>query len=157
MLTEQQKKRGVAMIKSAYTVLATVPGLPTVFYGDEVGLEGYKDPFNRRPYPWSDPNLELREFFTKIGKIRASHPAFRDADFYLIELNRDILIYERSKHGICYYTVLNNSDKNIRIRLKRSCEFLISETCGKEIILSVGNAEVIYSDNGSINIDVSFI
>ena len=51
-MSKAERIRGKKLVRCIYTVLATLPGIPTVFYGDEVGLEGYSDPFNRMPYPY---------------------------------------------------------------------------------------------------------
>ena len=155
-LTDEQREKGIKMLKAAYTVLSTVPGIPTVFYGDEAGLEGYKDPFNRRPYPWQGADIELRDFFVKIGRIRTSNSAFRDADFNLIRLDSDLLIFERNKGNAHYYTVVNNSDSDARLSLSEISEFLISAKKCDEAILKAGTAEIIYSNRKS-NIKVDFI
>ena len=47
-----------------------LPGCPSLYYGDEAGMEGYKDPFNRRPYPWGREEPELLEHFKRLGKLR---------------------------------------------------------------------------------------
>ena len=64
-LTETQYRRGIALLKMAATIQYTVYGVPSLFYGDEAGLEGYHDPFCRRPYPWGRENGELLEFYQK--------------------------------------------------------------------------------------------
>ena len=47
-----ERERGTALLKLAALVLYAFPGSPTVYYGDEAGMEGFEDPFNRRTYPW---------------------------------------------------------------------------------------------------------
>lgn len=68
-------------LKLAVLLQMTMPGAPSIYYGDEVGLSGGGDPDNRRTYPWSDqggsPDLDmLRHFTTTIG-IRNDYPALR--------------------------------------------------------------------------------
>ena len=46
-MTLQQREKALSLLKMAYVIQATVPGIPSIYYGDEVGMEGYKDPFNR--------------------------------------------------------------------------------------------------------------
>lgn len=48
----------------------TLPGAAALYYGDEAGMEGCKDPFNRRPYPWGRENKELLEHFKRLGALR---------------------------------------------------------------------------------------
>ncbi len=47
-----------------------LPGSPSLYYGDEAGMEGHKDPFNRRTYPWGRENPELLEHFQRLGRLR---------------------------------------------------------------------------------------
>ena len=62
----------------------TLPGAPSLYYGDEAGMEGYKDPFNRRTYPWGKEDRELVAHFRQLGKLRKQCPALRlgDIDFF---------------------------------------------------------------------------
>lgn len=53
---------------------------PTVYYGDEAGLEGFEDPFNRRPYPWGREDRELVGWFAALGRLRKECPALRRGD-----------------------------------------------------------------------------
>ena len=55
----------------------TLPGAPTVYYGDEVGMEGYADPFNRRTYPWGREDEELLAHYRRLGQLRRDNPAMR--------------------------------------------------------------------------------
>ena len=83
-------------LMTAYTILATMPGLPTVFYGDEAGLEGYGDPFNRLPYPWGREDLEILEHYRKTGKIRRENSVYREGSIKIHILENDLLIFSRS-------------------------------------------------------------
>ena len=51
-MTTEQRKKALSRLRCAFAILFTVYGVPSVFYGDEAGVEGYHDPFCRRPYPW---------------------------------------------------------------------------------------------------------
>ena len=76
-LTEAEYARGVKMVKAAYTLLYFMPGIPSVFYGDEIGMEGYHDPFCRRPFKWKKTAKNpLLSWFRELGKIRTNHSAF---------------------------------------------------------------------------------
>lgn len=68
---------GKARLKLGALVLFAFPGSPMVYYGDEAGLEGFEDPFNRRTYPWGREDGELLEWYTALGKARRALPALR--------------------------------------------------------------------------------
>ena len=57
-----------------------LPGVPCIYYGDEAGMEGFKDPFNRRTYPWGKEDRELRAHYTRLGKLRQAYAALREGD-----------------------------------------------------------------------------
>ncbi len=80
-LSREQRERGVKLLKIAAAMQYTLPGFPCVYYGDEAGLEGYRDPFNRACYPWGREDKELVEWHSKLGKLRESCSALWDGDF----------------------------------------------------------------------------
>jgi len=93
----------LAKVKLATTLQYMLPGIPCVYYGDEVGLEGYEDPFNRRCYPWETEKIKLPtshkkllSYYRALGKIRvANSDILAKGDFKLIEAGKNIFIFER--------------------------------------------------------------
>lgn len=73
-----------ARIKLAVLLQMTLPGAPSVYYGDEVGLPGSGDPDNRRTYPWADkggsPDTDMYAHFKKIIGLRNTYSALRRGD-----------------------------------------------------------------------------
>ncbi len=114
-LTEYEKAKGIKRLFLAYTALATLPGVPSIYYGDEVGLEGFKDPFNRMPYPYGKENTKILDFYKKIGIIRRGNSVYEDGEFKLLHLSEDILVFSRSKAWNTMVTIINNADKDLFI------------------------------------------
>ena len=109
-MTAEEYRAGVKRMKLAYFILATIPGVPCIYYGDEIGMEGEKDPFNRMPYPWGQENHELLRYFRKVGRMRRRESEFfADAAFELMYIDRSILIFERQKGGEILVSVVNRS------------------------------------------------
>lgn len=54
----------------ASSIQYTIPGIPVIYYGTEVGRSGLKDPFCRCPYPWEHEDLMLRKHYVELGKVR---------------------------------------------------------------------------------------
>ena len=80
-MTEEQYRRGRELLKLAAVIQYTVYGVPSVYYGDEAGLEGYGDPFCRPPYPWGCEDTELLDFYKRLGKLRRSMKCLKNGDF----------------------------------------------------------------------------
>ena len=114
-MTESEKKRATELLKLAYTIVATVPGVPCIYYGDEAGMEGYRDPFNRMPYPWGKENAELLEHYKKINGIRLREQVYKDGFFEILECNQDFLAFARYGESDFLLTIVNRSDKKYKI------------------------------------------
>lgn len=84
-MSESQRKKALEMLKNAYVLLAFMPGIPCIYYGDEAGMEGFRDPFNRMPYIWGREDASLISHYRKIGKIRREHEAFCSGYYKVIE------------------------------------------------------------------------
>lgn len=94
-LTIKQRKRAIALLKIASVLQFTLFGVPSIYYGDEAGLEGYGDPFCRLPYPWGREEASLLEHYRKLGELRANHRALCDGDFRFLYHDEDCVIFER--------------------------------------------------------------
>ena len=81
-LTEEQYTYGKNLLKAAFALMFFLPGVPCIYYGDEAGLQGYKDPFNRRCYPWGNEDHELIECVKELGRVRKSIPNMKSGRTY---------------------------------------------------------------------------
>ena len=79
-LSRSQYIRSEERLLMAAFLQYTLPGSPSLYYGDEAGMEGCKDPFNRRTYPWGRENRILLEFFRQLGQLRKDCAALRLGD-----------------------------------------------------------------------------
>jgi glycosidase len=71
-----------------------LPGIPSLYYGDEAGLTGGADPFCRGCYPWGNVDKELLHFYAKLGEMRKNSNAFK-GDLRCIHAGLGLLCYER--------------------------------------------------------------
>ena len=109
-MSSEEYKAGVKRMKLAYFILATIPGVPCIYYGDEIGMEGEKDPFNRMPYPWGQENHDLLKYFRKVGRMRRRESDFfADASFEIMYIDRSMLVFERKKGEEILVSVINRS------------------------------------------------
>ena len=108
-LTSEQRARAVRLLKIASVLQFTVYGFPSVYYGDEAGLEGYGDPFCRMPYPWGREDGELLAHYRALGRLRRTCPALQGGDFRVLAHAPGSFLYERSKPGSRLLVALNLS------------------------------------------------
>lgn len=114
-MTHEQLKEAVKLLRMAAVIQYTVFGVPSVYYGDEAGMEGYHDPFCRMPYPWKNQNAELLNFYRRLGEIRCRNPVFADGDFNIISVNGGFISYSREKDGECVVIAVNRSEEDISL------------------------------------------
>jgi len=95
-MTEAQRKTAIARLKTAYSLMAAMPGVPCVFYGDEVGMEGYRDPFCRRPFPWHNMDEDLLAYYRTIGNLRRDEPVLKDGVLHLLQVGEYAVLFART-------------------------------------------------------------
>lgn len=83
----------------ASVIQYTLPGCPSLYYGDEAGLVGYADPFNRGTYPWGREDQGLVEFFRILGRLRKNSPALRRGAFVPVAFDQEGCAYLRRAGG----------------------------------------------------------
>lgn len=96
-MTAAQREKGKKLLKLVSTIQYTVYGIPSLYYGDEAGIEGYHDPFCRLPYPWGSEDSELVEHYKCLGKIRTEHESLNAGDFRILDHDESFISYERKK------------------------------------------------------------
>jgi glycosidase len=81
--------------KLAFLLQFAYPGTPSIYYGDEIGLPGEKDPYNRRAFPWEKEkwNHELRNFVRSLALFRKQSHALCRGDFHRVALNSENHLY----------------------------------------------------------------
>lgn len=84
-LSDAQYRLAQERLLMASFLQYTLPGTPCLYYGDEAGMEGLKDPFNRRTYPWGNENKELLAHYQRLGQLRRMHTALRVGDIRFFE------------------------------------------------------------------------
>lgn len=59
-----------------------LPGSPCIYYGDEIGMQGFEDPFNRRYFQWDNINEDMLSFYKQLGKLKKSNDALSKGDVW---------------------------------------------------------------------------
>ncbi len=131
-MTPEQYALGERLVKLAYLINATIPGIPSIYYGDEAGMQGYSDPFNRLPFPWGRENQSLLAHYREVGKLRRENSVYRDGELelYRCKIN-GFLMYGRTDGKETLYTAVNRGDESVNVTAK-----------GSELLFSVGDVSV---------------
>ena len=100
-LAPAARRRAKRLLMIAATLQFTVFGVPSVYYGDEAGAEGYRDPFCRMPYPWGRKDRGLLSHYRKLGRLRAAYAALQGGEFRFLDSPEGSVLYLRTpaKHG----------------------------------------------------------
>ena len=104
-------------LRAAALLLFCFPGSPTVYYGDEAGMEGFEDPFNRRTYPWGHEDGELLDWFKQLGALRKTHPALRRGTIRYVAADGPLLAFARADDGEEILCVCNAGDGPVTLPL----------------------------------------
>ena len=99
-LSQEQRSRGLSLLKLASLMQYTLPGIPCVYYGDEAGMEGYRDPFNRGCFPWGHEDAELVNWYRSLGKIRHSCEVLKQGTLEPYYADDDCFVYIRSDEAV---------------------------------------------------------
>lgn len=94
-LPDSEYEKAKKKLYLASVLQFTLPGIPSIFYGDEAGLQGFDDPINRRPYPWGSEDKEILAHYKKLGRIRRENRAVFSGGFNMRDEN-GLVAYERT-------------------------------------------------------------
>ncbi len=116
-LDRDEYLRGVELVKLAFALCFTLPGMPCIYYGDEAGMQGWKDPFNRGFFCWNDIDENIRDFVKELSRIRRSYSAFADGELVRIEADDGCVAYLRRNADSAVLTAVNRSQSTVRINV----------------------------------------
>ncbi|MBQ7331317.1 MAG: glycoside hydrolase family 13 protein [Oscillospiraceae bacterium] len=89
-----------------------LPGMPSIYYGDEAGMAGGKDPFNRRTYPWGKEDRELYAHHCRLGQLRKEQETLRLGDIAFFQAGQGRIGFSRSFGGKKLSIYVNLSEEN---------------------------------------------
>ena len=121
-LNEWQYGRAVKLLKLASVLQFTLPGVPSIYYGDETGMQGFGDPFCRAGYPWGRENAELLEFYKALGKARRNCKAFASGNFIPVYSDNNIVCFVRENEKEKALIAVNRSEETREIELPNGFE-----------------------------------
>ena len=106
-------------LKIASLLQFLLPGVPSVYYGDEAGLQGYEDPMNRAPYPWGKEDQDLVAHYRFLGGLRKKYKEILLGGMDVREQG-ELLILHRFKDGKNLFAVVNPTFENRILTFRKS-------------------------------------
>jgi len=123
-LTEKEYGFGKELFRQASVLQYTLPGFPSLYYGDEAGMTGFSDPWCRCCFPWGEEDEELTAFFRKLGSLRRDHAEEFTKPLRFISTEEQSVSYTRGS----ILTAVNRSGKPLTIPLRADQVILFSGT-----------------------------
>ena len=106
-----------ATFREGVVMQFTLPGAPTVYYGDETGMTGWTDPDNRRPYPWGHENWDLIQFHRDVIRIHKHYSCLRTGSFKPMAADYGFIAYARFDSDSSIVTLVNHSSSDREVEL----------------------------------------
>lgn len=121
-MSAEQSDLGLRRLRLATLLQFALPGVPCIYYGDEVGLEGYKDPFNRATYPWGREDTVLLDWYRKLGACRRACAALAEGEIRPVDTDGQVVCFVRSDAHSALLVAVNRGEQEQRVRLSSAFE-----------------------------------
>ena len=139
-LTKEQYEQGKKMLFLASVLQFTLPGIPCIYYGDEIGMQGYGDPFCRMPFRWGFEDYEILSHYKKLCKIKKNEKSLHKADMEFVRYNDGVVIFRRG--NITVVANATNEKKEFEISQMYS-DLLCDKTCKDSVFVDACSAKIL--------------
>ena len=108
---EKAIERAKRLYVTAVAIAVVLPGVPCLYYGDEAGQTGLRDPMNRKTYPWGHEDTGLIAAVSKLTNLRHWHPALKNGHLRMGAIGRDLFAVIRYSGDETVILLTNRSDQ----------------------------------------------
>lgn len=141
-LPDSEYEKAKKKLYLASVLQFTLPGIPSIFYGDEAGLQGFDDPINRRPYPWGSEDKEILAHYKKLGRIRRENRAVFSGGFNMRDEN-GLVAYERASGDDGILIAVNAGADDTTLLINKEYTSLYNNKEYKDVVDVPGGSFVI--------------
>ncbi len=157
----EDAKSGVKLevMRQAIMMQITLPGAPTVYYGDEVGVCGFTDPDNRRTYPWGNENLELLEYHRYMNKWHRIRKELKTGSLIRLISTGGVVCYARVLKDNISVVIINAGEYTVKTDIPLYLTGMRDNAVISRVIYTnkvgynVGRVTYI-NDNGYLNFEI---
>ena len=141
-MSDGERFRGQRLLGTGAILLYNFPGSPTIFYGDEVGMEGYEDPFNRATFPWGHEDSVLLRHFAKLGKLRSERRSMQEGDLRWLYAKGGVLAFARELDGEITVSFTNVGDEAAVVDLEWNGDLATDALTGQQFLSHNGKVTI---------------
>ncbi len=127
-ITEENLPLAKFKLKVATLLQFTLLGVPSIYYGEEVGMQGYTDPLNRQTYPWGNEDKSIYDWYVFLSNLRKDYTAFACGDFEEIYKENGVYIYKRFDANSEILIAVNLSNKALSLNFDGAIFEIITDT-----------------------------
>jgi glycosidase len=146
--------KSVEKTKLAFLFLFCYPGAPAIYYGDEIGLEGGRDPECRHTFNWDETtwNIELRQWIKSLIRIRKEKNALRQGKYQPLPVEGgNVFAFCRTEGKESVVVIGNASSQKVRI----SVDLSTTQLAGKKLARNILGTELYNIEEGYLSIEVN--
>ncbi len=119
-------------------LLYAFPGSPTVYYGDEAGMQGYEDPLNRRTYPWGQEDESLLAWYQRLGQLRRERLSLQVGQIRYLYAAGGGLVLERRAEAEVTVAALNAGAEDLESAIPWACALATDAMTGQQFLAADG-------------------
>jgi glycosidase len=108
------RERALRAQRAAACLQFCLPGSPCVYYGEEAGMEGFEDPFNRGFFPWGREDRALTDFYRRLAVLKTESPALRRGGIAFSDAGADMVLFTRREGFDAVTVAVNRGDTEAR-------------------------------------------
>lgn len=153
LLDQGAKRLAIKRLKMLTLIQMSFPGVPSLYYGDEAGLEGYEDPYNRGTYPWGKENQEIFDWMKRVLHYRQEYRVLEEGDFISWPIDDQVYGLKRSKGQETMVILINNSTSEYEVHLdlaNKGSGIKEEEEVGIQQIIDVFEGSVLFKEGEDI-------
>lgn len=134
VMTDDETKRAHTRLMLCIMLQFVLPGCPCIYYGDEIGMEGFEDPFNRRYFDWDKDGGAISAFVRQMSGLKNSSEVLRRGSVSVTAKDA-VLTVERKLNGETVRAVVNTGDMPYTVTAKNPLALHLATTAGDYVVL----------------------
>lgn len=143
IMRDEELQQAIMKLKLAITLQFMLPGVPCIYYGDEIGMQGFRDPFCRRTFRWHNINEDIFKWYQLLSNIRISHDCFKDGTYEEAYINDNIFSFFRHGKDYRILVIVNNNDYDFIYNISYGLDLINNEEVKQKVIVKGKSVKII--------------